>query len=314
MSLRISVVICTWNRAALLDQALARLRELHVPPGVDWELLVVNNRCTDDTEAVLKRHASALPLRCLHEEQSGKSIAANRAVREARGELILWTDDDVLVGHDWLAAYAQAAARWPRATVFGGPVEAWFQAPPPIWVQEAWPVLKDVFALSSEDIPPAEHLLSAGTHPIGANMALRAALQRDFAYNVRMGPRPNSQVRNEDAELMERLRRAGAPMVWVPAARVSHFVPSERMTMAYVRDWKRGEGMSEVLWKGLPRGMCLAGAPRWLWRRFLAERMRAAWLRLQGRSVAWLRAYMQSQFTFGMIQQCRLDNGLNRSR
>ena len=48
MPVSVSVVICTWNRAGLLDQTLARMRELHVPAGLAWELLVVNNNCTDD--------------------------------------------------------------------------------------------------------------------------------------------------------------------------------------------------------------------------------------------------------------------------
>ena len=109
---RITVAVCTWNRARLLDRTLARLRELCIPDGIDWELLVVNNNSTDETEKVLDRHAGHLPLRRLVESKPGKANAANRAAAEARGELILWTDDDVLVDRGWLAAYAGAAARW----------------------------------------------------------------------------------------------------------------------------------------------------------------------------------------------------------
>src|SRR5262249_56770240 len=58
---RLTVAICTWNRAGLLDQTLGRLRELEIPPGTEWELLVVNNNCTDDTDAVVARHAGSLP-------------------------------------------------------------------------------------------------------------------------------------------------------------------------------------------------------------------------------------------------------------
>lgn len=303
--LKVSVAICTWNRARLLDQTLAGLRELHIPPQVEWELLVVNNNSTDHTESVLAKHAGALPLRTLFEKRAGKSRAANLAITEAQGELLLWTDDDVRVERDWLAAYVEAARRWPSAAVFGGIVEPWFEQAPPAWVRDALPLFRDVFALSGEAFPREEGILDGSVHPFGANMALRTAVQRRFPYDPRMGPRPGSHVRNEDAELMERLRRDGQQMVWVPAAKVAHHVPVERMTIAYVRDWKRGEGRSEVLWKGVPAGPRWGGVPRWLWRRFLTERARAAWLRVRGRSPTWLRAYMQAQFTYGMIQECR---------
>lgn len=77
----VTVAICTWNRAALLDQTLAELGQMRIPDGVDWELLVVNNNCTDATDAVLVRDASRLPLRRLFESQPGQSRATPRSRR-----------------------------------------------------------------------------------------------------------------------------------------------------------------------------------------------------------------------------------------
>src|SRR4051812_37235025 len=101
----ITVAVCTWNRAGLLDRTLSRMCQLRVPEGVEWELLVVNNNCTDETDAVLARYQGRLPLRRLSEPSQGHSHARNRAVRAARGELLIWTDDDVLVEPDWIAGY-----------------------------------------------------------------------------------------------------------------------------------------------------------------------------------------------------------------
>ncbi len=104
-----TIAICTYNRSSLLDKTFAQLRHLDVAGCGEWEILVVNNNCSDDTDAVIQRHSDVLPLRRLSEPRPGKSYAANLAVQEARGDVILWIDDDVLVDPGWLGAYVRAA-------------------------------------------------------------------------------------------------------------------------------------------------------------------------------------------------------------
>src|SRR5438270_654665 len=107
--MHVTVVICTWNRSRLLERTLSEFVNLRIPPHVQWEVLVVNNRCTDDTDRVISRFEATLPLRRLYQERPGKSNAANHAVAEAAGDLILWTDDDVLVDPGWVESYVRAA-------------------------------------------------------------------------------------------------------------------------------------------------------------------------------------------------------------
>src|SRR5262245_10371837 len=65
--MKVTVAICTWNRAKLLDQTLTGMRDLRVPTGVEWQLLVVNNNSPDQTDAVIERHSRQLPVRRLFE-------------------------------------------------------------------------------------------------------------------------------------------------------------------------------------------------------------------------------------------------------
>src|SRR5690349_2692345 len=104
MNPTITVAICTWNRAAVLRRTLNQLLQLQVPTGVNWELLVVNNNCTDNTDEVCEELSGLLPLRVLHERQTGHARAARLAIQESRGRFIAWTDDDVLVDPGWLEA------------------------------------------------------------------------------------------------------------------------------------------------------------------------------------------------------------------
>src|SRR5262249_32698178 len=129
----VTVAICTWNRAHLLDRGLSRFCELRVPDGLTWELLVVDNNCTDDTAAVVDKDADRLPVRRIVEPKQGLSNARNCAIRHATGALLIFTDDDVLVDELWLDAYVTAAARWPNAAYFGGVIIPKYEDEPPAW-------------------------------------------------------------------------------------------------------------------------------------------------------------------------------------
>jgi glycosyltransferase involved in cell wall biosynthesis len=131
----ITVGICTWNRAESLRQTLDALTRLRLPPSRSWEVLVVNNNCSDHTDHVIRSFAGRLPLRRLHEPQPGKSLALNHAIREATGTYVLWTDDDVLVEPGWMAALVDGFERFQADWVFGRSRPLWVGGAPP-WYSE----------------------------------------------------------------------------------------------------------------------------------------------------------------------------------
>src|SRR4051794_692575 len=135
MSCDVTVVICTWNRAALLDQTLTRMAELHIPPGMTWEVLVVNNNCTDQTDQVVRAHEGRLPLVLCHEPRPGKVYALNHALARAEGRFLLFTDDDVLAEPDWVVETLKGFDDFQADMVFGKVVPWWETAPPP-WYSE----------------------------------------------------------------------------------------------------------------------------------------------------------------------------------
>ena len=144
----ITVAICTLNRAELLRRTLESSAAMRVPPQLDWELVVVNNGCTDHTDELIAAFAGRMAVRREFEPQRGVSNARNRAVDAARGDYIVWTDDDVIVNPAWLAAYAEAFRRWPEAAVFGGPILPRYEAPVVKWVLEAEALLGDFVCCS----------------------------------------------------------------------------------------------------------------------------------------------------------------------
>jgi len=202
--MRISAIICTWNRASLLAETLSYFERLRVPADVEWELIAVDNNSTDQTAAILATFEGRLPLRRAFEPQPGKSRAANLAVRLAKGEVLLWTDDDVRVSAGWLASYVEAARLHPEASWFGGPVEAWFATEPPPWIARNIGSLTEPYALI--DHGPTDKPLNEEA-VVGANLGLRAAVARAFPFNEQIGPPGNAALRGEETELLGRRRR-----------------------------------------------------------------------------------------------------------
>src|SRR5262245_66559834 len=99
--MRASVLIATFNRAALLDECLEHVGRQHFLPGD--EVIVIDNGSTDSTQQVISRHACAfpVPLRAIREGRPGKSIAIACGVAAATGDILAFTDDDVNVGDEW---------------------------------------------------------------------------------------------------------------------------------------------------------------------------------------------------------------------
>jgi len=299
--MRVTAIICTWNRASLLRETLTCFERLDVPPALDWEVIVVDNNSTDDTSSVLDAFNGRLPLRKAFEGQPGKSRAANLAVRMATGDLLLWTDDDVRVSAGWLRAYADAAVAHPDASWLGGPVEPWFASEPPTWIARNIASLWEPYALvdhGANDGPLHQQAI------VGANFGLRAAVAREFPFNERIGPTGHAALRGEETELLGRLRRAGLHGWWVGDARVKHYISAERLTYKYIAHWYTGLGVGIARSNGTFDGARLFGYPRWALRQYawLQARVAAGSTR---RDVAWVRNVRSAGILRGYLAEAR---------
>lgn len=245
----VEILVCTWNRSALLAQMLESLARLEIPLGLTWRVLVVDNRSTDDTPEVLDAYADALPLVALAESRQGHTAARNRAVAESQAELILWTDDDVLVDRHWLREFVEAANRHPEADFFGGRIDPVFPQGKPRWIEANWNQLAGCFA--ARDLGAEEVELGAGRLPYGANFAVRGDVQRAFSFDLGLGRRGPEVVGEDELDLLRRLLAAGHRGYWVPGSRVQHVIPAERASTGYVFEYFVGQGAMLVS-KGTP--------------------------------------------------------------
>jgi glycosyltransferase involved in cell wall biosynthesis len=239
----VSIVVCTYNRAASLRATLERCVALEPPPGGAYEIVVVNNNSTDDTGQVIRRFTSArLDLvRSVDERKQGLAYARNAGVRAARGSIICCTDDDCLPSPDWIAAAAAAFARDEGLALVGGRVELGDALDTPIGVRTG--------------LTPRHVRTPAGAleHMMGCNLSFRRqAFDLIGGYDDRFG-RPGG-VTCDDTDFIIRALRRGLGVAYRPDVLVFHH--HGRRTPADVRATRRGytRGRGALYCKHVLRG------------------------------------------------------------
>jgi glycosyltransferase involved in cell wall biosynthesis len=261
--LRVTVAICTWNRCELLRQTLEQFTHAVVPADTTLELMVVNNNCTDATDAVIDEFRERLPMRRVFESRPGLSHARNAALSAATGDYIAFTDDDVLVSESWLVELEAAARAFPEAAAIGGIIEPWFPEPPDPDCMEVFSDLKHGFCGLDHHREPG--LLPDTLSIWGANMAYRRAGIGNLRFDPNLGPSPTSTVCADESDFVRRLRAAGRCVAWWPEMQVRHYVIPSRMTLEYLLGFTAGKGAEQVLTSPAHSAPSWFGAPRWLW-------------------------------------------------
>lgn len=238
----LTVAVCTWNRARALARLFASLERLEIPPGRRWELLVVDNNSTDDTARVIASFKDRLPLTALFEPRQGKSYALNTLIRRAAGEWIFWLDDDQAPPPDWLTCHLAGIERRPECDFFGGPIRPEFEVPPPRWITGAWRSLRGAYG--ELDFGPEPCDLEPRQLASGGNFVIRTAVQREFAYDTRLGRTTADFIGGEESDVQLRMLAAGRRGGWNPGTPMRHFIEPARMSFAHVRKYFRGTGLA----------------------------------------------------------------------
>ena len=274
----ISAVVCTYNRCDSLRDTLESLKAQALSPGVTLEIVVVDNNSQDRTPQVVAEAALGSPwaIRYEREPAQGLSHARNRGLQSARGAYAAFTDDDTVPDTGWANALAQCFAET-GADLIGGKVTALWCTQRPEWIRDD--LLGPVIACDRG--PARKWCTSSRDTFLGANFALRRSIVARYgAFDPSLGRRGSSLIGGEDFELFERWLKAGASIVYEPAAVVQHKVMPERVTPEFYRRWFEDIGYTQghqLEWKWHYR---LSLVPVWRWAKFVESGARYGWTRL----------------------------------
>ena len=279
----VSVVISTHNRCTLLARALDCLTHQLVPLDLEYEVIVVDNASTDDTERTVDAFSAAGNVRFVREPRLGVSYGRNAGIQTACAPIIAFTDDDNVVGDRWVATIKSLMDAHPEAWAVGGPIRAEWPNDVPVWLdRQHWPPLA---ILDYGD----ERFYTSARDPrclLTANLAFRKAVfDRIDGFSAEF-------PRCQDHELLVRMWRAGGRALYAPELVVTATIPQERLTRRYHRQWHARHGRFSAQMRSeelLARdgglrpepltGTYLFGAPSHVY----AELVRAVWSALTTR-------------------------------
>ena len=252
--MKLTIAIPTHNRARLLAQTLASVQQLRLTGGVEAECIVIDNRSSDDTAAVVESYAGAGPIsvRRVFEPRLGSSFARNRAVDESRADFILFIDDDVTVEPEWARELIAEIERRNLDAACGLVLAHWTEPPPP-WLGPSLYI-----KLAVHD-PSILNRLNRGNGVVeslhnyfSANVGFRReTFDRFGRFREDLGVSGVNPLSGEDTELFARIIEQGGRMGFAARAVVHHWIGPERLTRHYFRRKSFAFGMGTAL-KGGP--------------------------------------------------------------
>lgn len=242
-ALVLEFVICTYNRAAELDQCLAALA-VQSQQVNSWRVTVVDNNCSDATPDVVDKYLSRGSLPCLRrivEIQQGLTPARLRGVLETSADWVAFIDDDCIVDPDWVANALAFASAHPEAGAFGGRVVPdWGGRPPRHAARNPW-----LYAGQDhgDECTEVESLVGAGI-VINRQALAETGWTEGPLIADRIG---RGSISGGDVELSLRLTAAGRSLFYTPTIQIAHRIPAQRQRLLSALSLARGLGAGAEL-------------------------------------------------------------------
>lgn len=244
MNIRISAIICTLNRAAYLQKAVQSLVEQTLPQE-QYEIIVVDNGSTDNTESTVEDFRHFENLHYIYEPIMGLSQARNTGWQNAQGEYVAYMDDDAIATPEWLQRIIQAFDNMqPSPGSVGGRVI-------PIWEVErpAWLPTELERALSIVDWSEKPTFLTEDYQFLaGTNVAYpREILERVGGFSTNLGRKASGLLSSEEILLKRQLERHNLGIYYDPDISVYHHIPAERLSKRWFYRRAFWQGVSDVI-------------------------------------------------------------------
>jgi glycosyltransferase involved in cell wall biosynthesis len=234
-NMQITIAICTYNRSKILKSTLEGLLKLTASTD-QYEILVIDNCCTDDTPQILRRFGGRFEgsFRWVREEKQGLSHARNRAIDEASGMFLAFLDDDAIPCSNWVEKILEVMNSDFHPVIAGGMVIPQFNREQPAWATGG---KMDVFLFSAVDYGSQPRWFAQNEGPVGANIVYRIDFleRHGIRFDPNLGRRGKALWGGEEGEVLRRVRQLGYEAFYIPEAWVLHSISDKRLCYSDAR-------------------------------------------------------------------------------
>lgn len=244
--IRLSLIICTYNRAPHLLRTLECLVGQTLNRGY-FEIIVVDNNSRDDTGELARRFAEEhtdINIRTIPEKRQGLSYARNAGIAASEGNVIVMIDDDEVVNPEFLENYLNFFEKHHGIDAAGGVMVPFYEYTPPKWLSK----YTERLLTSSLDLGREVREFPRHKNPIGGNMAFRREVFEGYGcFNTELGRKGEMLLGGEENDLFRRLRAGGGTIYYLPTAVVHHIIPESRLTADHLDRLSRMVGLSKKI-------------------------------------------------------------------
>ncbi|MCT4535550.1 glycosyltransferase family 2 protein [Halodesulfovibrio sp.] len=221
----LSIIVCTYNRSSFLASCLESLIHQTIST-LEFEVVVVNNNSGDNTQEVALSFQNKFPnFVYLEEKNQGLSFARNAGINAAKGDWVAFLDDDAVARQNWIEQILATITK-NDFDIFGGVYTAWHALKDrPAWFSSDWETNASV---------ASEYSVLKESYPSGGNCAYRRVLLIEGeGFPTELGMKGNNTAYGEETALIDRLRKNGAVVGFVPTMIIDHCVVERKYSLLW---------------------------------------------------------------------------------
>jgi glycosyltransferase involved in cell wall biosynthesis len=236
----ISVIIPTFNRARSLRDTVNSFRA-QTYPGNRFEIIIVDNASSDETPSMIPELARRAPrMRFLVEQRRGAHFARNSGAKAARGEILYFTDDDMIADPNMLLAIVTAFKSNANVASATGKVVPLWETEPPAWILAH--CKNEILSLNDR----GDGLIISDRDP-GVFSCHQAVLRDAFFAAGGFNPDTNADtfVGDNETGLNIKIAKLGYRFAYVGSSITRHRIPATRMTQSYLNQRFADQGFCD---------------------------------------------------------------------
>jgi glucosyl-dolichyl phosphate glucuronosyltransferase len=241
--MKVSVVICTYNRELYILDSLSSVKDQTCSKDL-YEVILVDNNSTDSTSLKcmeFMHQKGNLNFHYYKEEKQGLSHARNRGIEVAKGEIIVFLDDDAVACKEYIHEIISFFDLHLNVWAIGGRIFPKYEAKCPTWMPQELTPLFSIIDLGKNDKE-----FGSNKYPVGANMAFRRSVFESCGvFNTSLGRTGKNMLGGEEKDMFYRMKLKGGVVWYAANPWIYHIIPENRTTKYFIKKQAIGVGQSE---------------------------------------------------------------------